>query len=130
MTIRSYLEKFAKETPQAVALKFCRAKVWMTRTYGDFLAGVRRTAQAYGTTFGLKPRTENVAVILPNGADWMEAYLACSGAAVSVVPLDPKLQNEEVEYILRDSEAVVVTTDREHIPMMQALAPASFSAPA
>ena len=123
MTIRSYLEKFAKETPSAVALKYCAHKEWFTRTYAEFLAGVRKTAEAYGPTFKLKPRVENVAQILPNGPTWMEAYLACSGAGVSVVPLDPKLHNDEVAYILENSGAVVVTTDKAHLDMMRAIVP-------
>ena len=123
MTIRSYLEKFAKETPQAVALQYCQAKEWHTRTWAEFLAGVRCTAQSYGPKFALRPREENVALILPNSPDWMEAYLACSGAGVSVVPLDPKLHNDEVAYILRDSGAAVVTTDKQHLAMMQAIVP-------
>ena len=123
MTIRSYLEKFAKKTPQIVALKYFAGKKWFERTYAEFLFGVRQTAEAYGTVFSLKPREENVAVILPNGPDWLECYLACSGAGVGVVPLDPKLHSGEVEYILMDSGAVVVTTDSSHISMMQEILP-------
>ena len=123
MTIRSYLENFAKKTPQNVALKYFQDKKWHERTYAEFLEGVRQTAEAYGTAFSLKPREENVAVILPNGPDWLEAYLACSGAGVSVVPLDPKLHPGEVEYILKDSDAVVVTTDSSHLEMMQEILP-------
>ena len=123
MTIRSYLEKFAEKTPQNVALKYFVDKNWHTRTYAEFLSCVRQTAEAYGTTFSLKPREENVALILPNSATWMEVYLACSGAGVSVVPIDPKLHNDEVAYILGDSDAVVVTTDRSHLDMMRVIVP-------
>jgi len=123
MTIRSYLEKFAEKTPQIVALKYFVGKKWLERTYAEFLLGVRQAAEAYGTTFSLKPREENVAVILPNGPDWLESYLACSGAGVSVVPMDPKLHPGEVEYILKDSGAVVVTTDSAHLSMMQEILP-------
>ena len=123
MTIRSCLERFAKETPQAVALQYNEARQWVTRTWEGFLSGVRVVAQAYGSKFKLRPRVENIAIVLPNSPDWMEIYLSCSGAGVGVVPLDPKLHNEEVLYILRDSGAVVVTTDKSHLSMMQAIAP-------
>ena len=124
MTIRSYLEKFAVETPHAVALRFYgQDKEWHARTWAEFLAGVVRTADAYGTRFALRPQEENVAVILPNSPTWMEVYLAQSGAGVSVVPIDPKLHNAEVEYILRDSGSVVVTVDAAHLEMMQAIVP-------
>ena len=107
MTIRSALEEFAVKHSDHVAQVFWRGQGWVRRTYGEFLADVKATAEAYGSKFGLKPREENVAQILPNSPEWMDVYLACSGAGVSVVPLDPKLHNEEVEYILRDAEVRV-----------------------
>ena len=123
MTIRSYLEKFAAKTPLTVALKYFQEKGWQERTYADFLSGIRIVAEAYGTVFSLKPREENVALILPNGPDWLESYLACSGAGVSVVPLDPKLHTCEVEYVLKDSGAVVITTDCSHLDMLRNILP-------
>ena len=123
MTIRSLLEKNAREIPEVVALRSCEHKEWRSRTYAEFLADVRKTANAYGTAFGLCPGRDNVALILPNSSDWMEIYLACSGAGVAVVPVDPKLHNDEVAYILGDSEAVVVTTDMAHLDMMRTIVP-------
>lgn len=124
MTIRSLLENLAEKTPSSTAMVFFGPdKAWHNRTWSQLLDGVRRTADAYGSSFSPKPRVENVAIILPNGPAWIEVYLACSGAGVSVVPLDPKLRNDEVEYILSDSESVVVTTDSAHVDMMRAIAP-------
>ena len=123
MTIRSCLEKFARETPHAAALRHFEAQTWKTRSWADFRAGVYAVAEAYGTAFALRPREENVALMLPNGPDWMEAYLALSGAGLGVVPIDPKLHSAEVAYILKDSGAVVVTTDKAHLDLMRAIAP-------
>ncbi len=123
MTIRSLLEQHAQSIPDAVALRFCEGKQWESRTFAEFLANVRRTAAAYGGGFALRPREEHVALILANSPTWMEVYLACSGAGVAVVPIDPKLHNDEVAYILGDAGAVVVTTDRAHLDMMRAIVP-------
>lgn len=123
MTIRSLLEQHAQEIPDAEALRSYEDKVWVSRTFAQFLSDVRQTASAYGTAFALRPREENVALILANSPTWMDVYLACSGAGVSVVPIDPKLHNDEVAYILGDSGAVVVTTDRAHLDMMRAIVP-------
>ena len=120
MTIRSLLEQHAQEIPDAEALRSYEGKEWVSRTFAAFLADVRRTGSAYGTAFALRPREENVALILQNSPTWMEVYLACSGAGVAVVPIDPKLHNDEVAYILGDSGAVVVTTDAAHLDMMRA----------
>ena len=122
MTIRGLLEKWALEKPGSVALKFCEDKVWKTRSYGEMLQGVREVAEGYGSRFALKPRDENAAVILPNSPTWMEAYLAQCGTGVSVVPIDPKLHNDEVAYILRDARVRVVTTDTAHLKMMMTIA--------
>ena len=124
MTIRSCLEKLAAETPDAAAMRFFGSdKEWHVRTWSEFLAGVVSAADAYGPRFGLKPQQENVAIILPNSPVWTEAYLAQAGAGVAVVPIDPKLRNPEVEFILKDSGTVVVTTDQAHLDMMRAIAP-------
>lgn len=123
MTIRSLLEEHAQKCPDAVALRFCEDKQWRSRTYAEFLGDVGSTASAYGEGFALRPREENAALILSNSPTWMEVYLACSGAGVAVVPIDPKLHNDEVAYILGDSGAVVVTTDAAHLDMMRAIMP-------
>ena len=123
MTIRGLLEKNAAERPERNALVWCEDKVWCRRSWREHLARVRDIAEGYGTRFNLKPRVENAAIVLGNSPVWLESYLAQSGAGVSVVPLDPKLHEAEVEYILADSEAVVVTTDVHHLKMMMSLAP-------
>lgn len=52
----------------------------------------------------------------------MEAYLAQVGTGVSVVPVDPKLHNDEVAYILKDAQVRVVTTDKAHLMMFMKIA--------
>ena len=122
MTIRSLLEKWSAAQPEAAALKHCENKVWKTVSYGEMLRGVREVAEGYGRRFGLRPRDENAAIILPNSPTWMESYLAQCGTGVSVVPIDPKLHNDEVSYILRDAQVRVVTTDAAHLKMMMSIA--------
>lgn len=118
MTIRGFLERSVERYPTLNALKWYENKEWKSRNWADFLKGVREVAEGYGSKLSLKPREENTAIILGNSPVWMESYLAQAGAGVSVVPLDPKLHNEEVEYILKDAEATIVTTDTAHLKMM------------
>lgn len=122
MTIRGFLERSAERYPTLNALKWYENKEWKSRNWADFLNGVREVAEGYGSKLGLKPREENTAIILGNSPVWMESYLAQAGAGVSVAPLDPKLHNEEVEYILKDAEATIVTTDTAHLKMMKQIA--------
>lgn len=122
MTIRGFLERSAERYPSMNALKWYEDKEWKSRNWADFLKGVREISEGYATKLGLKPREENVAIILGNSPIWMESYLAQAGSGISVVPLDPKLHNDEVEYILKDAEATIVTTDKTHLKMMMAIA--------
>ena len=122
MTIRGFLERSAERYPSMNALKWYENKEWKSRNWADFLKGVREISEGYATKLGLKPREENVAIILGNSPIWMESYLAQAGSGVSVAPLDPKLHNDEVEYILKDAEATIVTTDKAHLKMMMAIA--------
>ena len=122
MTIRGLLEKWARSQPDATAFKYFENNAWRTRSYAATLKGVRAVAEGYGTRFGMKSGEENAALILTNGPDWIESYLAQAGTGVAVVPIDPKLHDGEVEYILKDAEVRVVTTDLRHLRMMMKIA--------
>ena len=122
MTIRGLLEKWTRTQPDAVLFKYFENDAWQTRSYAAALEGVRAVAEGYGTRFGLKPGEENAALILTNGPVWIESYLAQTGTGAAVVPIDPKLHDAEVEYILRDAEVRVVTTDLKHLRMMMKIA--------
>ena len=122
MTIRGLIEKWADARPNGKLFTYHEDNAWKTRSYAASLKGVREIAEGYGTRFGLKPRDENAAIILQNSPTWIESYLAQVGTGVSVVPIDPKLHNEEVAYILRDAEVRVVTTDPQHLKMMMLIA--------
>ena len=122
MTIRGLLERSASAHPDSVAFTWCENKIWKNRTWGEHLRGVREIAEGYGRRFGMKPREENGAIILGNSPLWMESYLAQTGTGVSIVPIDPKLHNDEVAYILKDAEVRVVTTDKAHLKMMLTIA--------
>ena len=122
MTIRGLLEKTVEKFPGRIAQRWNEDKVWKSRTWGEFLKGVREVAEGYGAKFGLKPREDNASIILTNSPTWMEAYLAQVGTGVSVVPVDPKLHDEEVAYILKDAKVRVVTTDTAHLKMLMKIA--------
>ena len=122
MTIRGLLEKSVERVPGRVALRWSENKVWKSRTWAEFLTGVREIAEGYGARFALRPREDNAAVIMTNGPVWMEAYLAQVGTGVSVVPVDPKLHDDEVAYILKDAQVKVVTTDTAHLKMFMKIA--------
>ena len=61
--------------------------------------------------------------MLENGPDWVETYLALSGSAIPVVPMDPKLRPAEVVYILRDAGCCAIVTDMAHVELVERVVP-------
>jgi len=123
MTIRTLLERAVSAHPRRAALRFRRGGNWQTRGYAELAEGVRQMAEAFGR-LGLKPGADRAAIILENGPEWVEAYLALAGTGVQVVPIDPKLRPEEVGYVLGDSGAALVLTDESHRGLLEAVLPA------
>ena len=119
-TLRSYLDEVESSN---VATVHFHDGAWREQTYGALRAAVKETANGFATACGVKPRTEIASIILPNSPTWIACYLALAGTGVGVVPLDPKLRESEVAYILGDSCAVLVVTDKAHIPMLRAIIP-------
>ena len=122
MTLRSLLDDAAAKRPDAVALRYRRNGTWQSRTYAELARGVSQMAEAF-SRFGLKPGEEQVALVLENGPEWVETYLATAGAGLAVVPLDPKLRAREVEFVLNDSGAVAVFTDTRHLDLLETILP-------
>jgi len=122
MTLRTLLEDAAAKRPGSIALRYRRKDVWQKRTYAQLAAGVRQMAEAFGR-LGVQPGSEQVALILENGPEWVETYLATAGAGIVVVPLDPKLRAAEVAFILHDSGAVAVFTDTRHLDLLEVILP-------
>ncbi len=122
MTIRTLLVNAMAKQPNRTALRYRRNGVWLSRSYLDLSKGVFQMAEAFGR-LGLKPSEERVALILENGPEWVESYLALACTGVAVVPLDPKLKPEEVAFIVRDSGAVLVVTDTRHLEMLATVLP-------
>ena len=123
MTIRMLLDRNAERFGARTVMTWCQDKVWQSRTWTELRARVRDLAEGYGSRFGIEGGRDNTAIILGNSPEWIESYLAQAGAGVAVVPLDPKLHESEVDYILKDAEVTVVTTDKAHLRMMMNLAP-------
>ena len=123
MTIRTLLDDAVARRPEGIALRYFRDNAWRSRTYFELSRGVSQMAEAFGR-LGLRPGEDLIAVVLENGPEWVETYLATAGAGLSVVPLDPKLRAEEVAYILQDSGAVMVVTDSRHQDVLKVVLPA------
>ena len=106
-TIRDYLVEAESRGPGRPAQKFFQNAAWVTRSYAALRERVVWAA-AVVQRLGIEPGRHHVALMLENGPEWQEIYLALAGSGVAVVPLDPKLRPQEAMHILRDSEAVAI----------------------
>ncbi len=107
MTIRDFLEEAICQTPEAAAQRFFQQGRWVTRSYAALKERVVR-ATTIAHSLEVKPGVQNVALMLENGPEWQEIYLALAGVGIAVVPLDPKLREQEIVHILQNSEAVAI----------------------
>src|SRR6516164_585804 len=78
-------------------------------TAGELLASSNQVSHGL-RALGLAPG-DAVAVLLPNGREYIELYLACLQCGWYLVPINHHLVGPEVEYIVRDSEARVFVAD-------------------
>ncbi len=75
-------------------------------TYSDLNRRVNQAAHAL-ISLGLRPG-ERIAVLSDNSARYLEIYLAAAKLGVSVTPLNTRLSDAELDYIVKDSEAVAI----------------------
>ena len=69
MTIRTFLDTAAEQTPDAPAQRFFQDGKWVTRRYDALQARVERAA-AILQYLGIEPGQHHVALMLENGPEW------------------------------------------------------------
>lgn len=83
----------------------------VTLTYAEALKKIERTA-AFLAGVGLR-KGDKAAVTGKNSPEWAVAYLGILFAGATAVPIDYQLRNEEIENILRASDAKHLFVDEE-----------------
>jgi acyl-CoA synthetase (AMP-forming)/AMP-acid ligase II len=74
-------------------------------TYDEFNRRVNRCAQAL-VTLGI-PSRGRIAILADNCAKYLEIYFAAAKLGASVTPINVRLGDGEVDFVVSDSEAVV-----------------------
>jgi long-chain acyl-CoA synthetase len=97
------LRHFAARDRDATAVIEQNGAIW---SRGELLALADRTACAFAAC-GLEPG-DVVAIVAPNCAEYLAAYLAGIGAGLYVVPLNWHLAAPEIDYLLEDSGAKAI----------------------
>jgi Long-chain acyl-CoA synthetases (AMP-forming) len=115
-TIRTLLLDAATQRRSSVAFRWKAFGEWKTKTFGDYHDDARAVAEA-AAMLGGKPGAR-VGLIMENRYEWAVAYLGLSCAGFEVVPIDAKLQEREISYILHNSEAFAVFVTGKVFPLV------------
>jgi long-chain acyl-CoA synthetase len=110
MTLKETLDQSAQKHGDKVLMKFKRLGDWQTLTYRQFLAQVRTIAEGLARTCHIRPG-DRVALLGANSPEWCAIHYAITGIAAIAVPIDAKLQEQEVTHILSDSGAAALFMD-------------------
>lgn len=111
-TLNEMLRGRVKQHPEKLALIF-KSSQW---SYAGFHREVDRIANGF-IRIGVK-RGDRIAFVLPNCAEFLFAVFAVTKIGAVFVPLNPQYTAEEAEYVLQHSEASVVITSPELLPLI------------
>ncbi|MFD9793843.1 long-chain fatty acid--CoA ligase [Streptomyces sp. NPDC059070] len=78
---------------------------WTSLTYTELRDTVRRRARAL-LALGIR-RGDRVAILAETSPQWTHTHLACLATGAVVVPVYPTAGDEELEWVLKDSGAVL-----------------------
>ncbi|HZM35170.1 MAG TPA: AMP-binding protein [Burkholderiales bacterium] len=101
MRLEQLLFSHAERTPERVAVVSGDTRL----SYAELAQSVKRTASSLNVNPG-----ERVAIRLPNGIEFVQAFYAALAAGASVVPVNARLALPEVEHILEDAKPAWVFT--------------------
>ncbi len=121
MTIKEMLVQSVQKNPNAIALRFKKQDQWRTHTYSELLAHTHQAAELLAR-LGIKPG-DRVAIFRENAPEWPELYFGIIGLAATAVPIDAKLQEQEVAHILRDSGAKALFASVKSYPLLKDVEP-------
>jgi len=110
MTLKETLDHSAQKNGDKILMKFKRVGEWKTLTYRQFLALARNVAEALVRVCHIRPG-DRVALLGANSPEWCAIHYAITGIGATAVPVDVKLQDQEVTHILSDSGAAVLLMD-------------------
>ncbi len=116
MTIRDLLAESVERRGDAVAIRYKADNQWHTVSYRELLSRARAVAEMLHR-LGVK-KGSRVALYSENSPEWPEIYFGIVGLGATAVPVDAKLQEQEVAHILLDSATCVVVSSSKNYPLL------------
>ena len=119
-TIRTYLQDANEKAGNRAFVRWKSHGQWHSWSFVELYKRSRIVSEA-ANKLGVKPGFR-AAVIMENRPEWLITYLGLASVGVEVVPIDARLQEKEVSYILRDSETYVVFASGKLWPLLNTIA--------
>ncbi|HQQ03444.1 MAG TPA: AMP-binding protein [Kiritimatiellia bacterium] len=118
-TIKQVLKDSAAERPDATVVRHKVNGQWVEVSYRQLLMRAAQVSQILADA-GIRPG-DRVALYRENSADWIETYFGIISIGAVAVPIDAKLQGQEVAHILMDSQARVLFSSVEFYRVIERL---------
>ncbi|MGH7875874.1 MAG: AMP-binding protein, partial [Candidatus Binatia bacterium] len=114
-TLTELLGMRAQRHPDKLALIYQNRR-W---SYADFQREADRVANGF-LRVGVK-KGDHIAFVLPNCPEFLFAVFAVTKIGAVFIPLNPQSTAEEAEYVLNHSEATIVLTSSDLLPMVESI---------
>jgi len=120
ITIMDILEAINKKYGRAPALRIIKPDTSSKEI--SYLKLGRRvvTVSSALIAFGVK-KGDRVAILSENRPEWAIAFFGIISSAATTVPVDVKLSEKEIQFILNDSEAKCVFVSEKYLPIIDNL---------
>lgn len=118
-TIRTLLLDAAAKASDRTFVRWKSTGKWHSWTFNDVYKRSRIIAEV-AHKLGAKHGT-TVALMMENRPEWIITYLGLSSIGCRVVPIDARLQEGEVSYILRDAEVHAIFASGRIWPTLDAI---------
>lgn len=111
LSIPEQLRRITSKFPDKTALQVKRNGTWFKLTYKQ-LEDKSLKVSSFLVREGLR-KNDACAIILENRPEWAVIYLGIVAAGLTCVPLDTLLSPDEINNLIRDSEAKVIFCSRD-----------------
>lgn len=120
-TIRTYLVDANEKAGNRTFVRWKSHGEWHSWSFAELYQRTRTVSEAFN-----KINTQpgfRVALMMENRPEWLVTYLGLATVGMEVVPIDARLQEKEVSYILRDSGAYAIVASGKLWPLLSSIAP-------
>jgi len=117
MTIKEMLTRAVDERGDEPFIQYKEAGTWTSLSFQEVERQARVVAEICHVN-GAMPG-DHIALLRENSPEWPAIYFGITGCGLTAVPIDAKLQEQEVAHILRDSGASIVFTSARSYPIIR-----------